>query len=129
MTGKEYIIKDMIVLEDDLKFQKKYTGGDTYIFRYPLPQDRKNIARRIAAELNGLPMDSFSFADRSIIMRDAEIDVLVEGPSAWEGADECLDEELKDWLFEQCKKWQNQFQEKLKKNKFAKRSKKDSVSN
>jgi len=128
VNDKEYQVKDMTILEDDLKTQKKYKStGEAFVIKYPFPQDRKTIARRIAAEFNGLPMDSFSYADRTVIMRDAEIDALVEGPESWKGADNCLDEDLKNWLYEECKNWQTEFQEKLKKNKFAKRSKKTEV--
>jgi hypothetical protein len=127
MSGKEYTVKNMILLEDDLKIQKKY-NGEMYTIKYPLPQDRKNIARRIASEFDGLPMDSFTINDRSLVIRDAEIDHLIEEADHWQGADECLDEELKNWLFEECRKWQRAFQEKLKKNKFTKRSKKGEVS-
>ncbi len=128
MTGKEFTVKNMVLIEDDLRTEKKY-DGEVWIIKYPEPQDRKSIARRISAEFDGLPIDSFTMSDRSIIIRDAEIDYLVKGPDHWQGSDGCLDEELKNWLFEECRKWQKTFQEKLKKNKFTKRSKKGEVSN
>lgn len=130
MSGdKEYVVKNMVLMEDDLKTEKKYkTTGEIWIFKYPLPEQQRRIARRIAGEFGGLPMDSFTMADRNIIIRDVEINELIEGPDHWQGSDDCLDEDLKNWLFEQSQKWQTDFQEKLKKNKFAKRSAKGKVS-
>ncbi len=126
MQGKEYVIRDMVVLDSDLQTTKKY-NGENYTIKYPLPQERKDIARRIAAEFNGVAMEAFTYTDRNMIIRDAEIDVVVEGPDHWKGSDECLDEDLKNWLYKQSQEWQQAFQEKLKKNKFAKRSKKGQV--
>lgn len=121
MDGQEYKIRDMLILEDDRK-KKIKKDNDEFIIKAPFPRDQKEIARRLALEYNGLPVNSFSLDDRYIFTRDISIDILVEEyPKWWKDADNCLDNDLKEWLYQEITNWAGEFQEKLKKNKFNKR--------
>jgi hypothetical protein len=128
-SDKKFIVKNMILSEDDLKIEKTYLPTkEKWILKYPLPEQQRRIARLTAGEFGGLPIDSYLATDRDIIIRDVELNELVEGPDSWEGVDSCLDEDLKNWLYEELQKFKREVQGKLKKNKFAKRMSKGEVS-
>jgi len=120
--SEKFQIRDMTVLDTDR--QKVITINDKEKFKIkaPSPRERKEISRRIVIEQNGLPTDSFTRDDKFIFTRDAWINTLiVEHPEWWSNTEACLDEELKDTLYEKMLEWDREFQEKLKKNQFAKR--------
>ncbi len=128
-SDKEYIVRNMKLTEEDLRVEKKYpVTKETWIIKYALPDQQRRIARMTASEFGGLAIDSFLQADQQMIIRDIEVNELVEGPEHWDGVDSCLDEDLKNWLWEQIQKHKKDIQEKLKKNRFTKRISKGKVS-
>lgn len=129
MEGQEFKIRDMIVINDDRKKKITRNKGETFVIKTPSPKENRVISQTLAMSYyNGLPVNSYSPDDRYIYERDATIDVLVEdSPDFWTKAEDCLDDSLKEWLYTEITKWNSEFQEKLKKNKFAKGNTKESV--
>lgn len=123
MENQEYRVRDLLILEDDRKKQVKI-GKDIFVILAVFPKEQKDISRRLALEYDGLPVNSFSIDDRYSFTRDVTLDVLIhDSPDWWTKSEDCPDIELKDYLYEQIISWSNEFQEKLKKNKFSKRGK------
>lgn len=119
--SEEFKIRNMIVLEEDLKKSIKISN-DTFVIKAILPKTRKNIARSMAVQFNGYPANSYSVDDRDRIERDSTIDQSVdEGPDWWIDTNECLQDSLLDELYAAIIKWDREVQEKLKKNRFKKR--------
>lgn len=128
MEGQEYHVRDMLILDEDRKKKVKF-GKDTFVLKAPFPDDHKDISRRLAIEYNGLPVNSYSLDDRYLLERDVSLDVLIDdSPDWWSTANMCPDDTFKDELYKALTTWASEFQEKLKKNKFAKRGKEKSVS-
>lgn len=119
--SEEFKIRNMLIIDDDLKKSVKI-GTDTFIIKAILPKTRKNIARAMAIQFNGYPANAYSVDDRDRIERDATIDHSIdEGPDWWVDTGECPQDSLLDELYNSIIKWDRDFQEKLKKNKFKKR--------
>lgn len=120
-TGKGVKIRNMLLLEDDLK--KEVTiNGDTFTVKAITGSDQKQISRNVAIETGGVPANSLSMDARMMFERDAALDhALVDYPDWWENADKCPDEDLKNRLYEEINSWSLEFQERLKKNRFARR--------
>jgi len=126
--SEKYEVRNMLFLDDDRK-KNISIGKDKFIIRALFPKDRKEIARRMSVEQNGLPANSFSIDDRYMFERSAIIDQgMVESPDWWSNADECPDEDVLEFLYVEIMKWTAEFQEKLKKNRLNKRKPEEQVS-
>lgn len=128
MDGEKYEVRNMLFLEEDRR--KELTiGKDKFIIQALFPKDKKEIARRVSIEQNGLPANSFSADSLYYFERGAAIDqAIVESPEWWKNSESCPDEEFLDKLYREIADWTTGFQEKLKKNKLSKRSSKGQVS-
>ena len=123
--SEKYAVRNMLFLEKDRNKDIKL-GNDDFTIKAIFPADRKEIARRVSIEMNGLPANSFSINDRFIFERSAIIDTgIVESPEWWKNADNCPDEEVLQQLYDKLEEWTVEFQEKLKKNRLNKRSEKE----
>lgn len=117
----EIKIRNMLILDEERKKTVKIKD-EQYGFMAILNKDRKDIARRIAYEQNGMPANSFGADDRYRFERDATLDqALIDKPSWWKSATENPDDELAEQLFKEITDWSKEFQEKLKKNQFSAR--------
>lgn len=118
----EIQIRNMLILENDL-LKKVKVDNENFTIKAILPKTRKEIARTVAFQYNGYPAASFSVDDRNRIERDATIDHVVdESPDWWVDSGECPQDSVLEDLYIDIIKWDNEFQTKLKKNKFSKRS-------
>lgn len=119
--SEEFKIRDMVVIDEDR--QKTVTiNNEKFVINAPTPKERKQIARHIVIQQNGMPVNSFNSFDLDMFTRDAWLTVLlVSYPKWWTNPDDCIDEGLKDQLYKELLEWDSEFQEKLKKNQFAKR--------
>jgi hypothetical protein len=124
MEGEETKIRDMIILDEDRK--KKVTiRKESFVIKALFPKDYKDIANRLAMDYQGMSVNAYSVSARNQFERDAYVDQgILESPSWWANAEECPEVETVESLYNEILKWTNDFQEKLKKNKFAKRDKK-----
>ena len=126
MEGDGIEIQNMMVLDEDVKkkISIKYDGGqDNFVIKALFPKDHKNIARALAIQYNGLPVNSFSMDDRAMFEQHARVDQgVIESPGWWKSAEDCLKPEVVSKLDEEIIEWTGELHEKLKKNKFTKRS-------
>lgn len=129
MEGETYKVRDMLVMDEDRKKKITRNKGETFVIKAPTPKENRQISQSLAMNYyNGLPVNSYSPDDRYLYERDASIDVLIdEHPNFWTKAEDCLDNSLKEWLYTEIMKWTAEFQEKLKKNQFAKGNTKEPV--
>jgi hypothetical protein len=120
MEGKEYRVRDMVIKESDRK--KSITvGTDHFIILAPFPKDRKNITKQVVYMCDGLPVSSFGRDERDMFERDATLNILIEeSPIYWKTAEDCIDEDLKNTIYQEILTWDTEFQSKLKKNGFPK---------
>lgn len=123
MDNEQYQVRNMLVLEDDMK-KKVVINKEPFTLKYLDGAKKKEMDREMAQiGYSGLPVNSFSMDGRYLIERDTTINyAVVDSPSWWKDADACIDEVFKDELFKEYKKWEKEFEEKLKKNKLTKRS-------
>ena len=126
--AEEYAVRNMLFLDEERQKIEKI-GQDSFKIKALFPPDKKEIARKIAMEFNGLQSAAYSIDDRYIIERGAVIDqAVVEGPEWWKNSDNCPDEEFLDKLYARVLEWSQEFQEKLKKNRLTKRDTKAGIS-
>jgi hypothetical protein len=124
---EKYSVRNMLFLDEDRTKEIKI-GDDVFKVRALFPKERKEIARRVSIEQNGLPSNSFTMNERFLFERSASIDTaIMESPSWWKNADEAPDEELLNDLYEEINNWTDEFQEKLKKNRLNKRGAEEPV--
>lgn len=118
-------IQNMLILDEDRQKEitVEYPGGkEKFTIKALFPKDNKEIARRLAMDYNGLPVSSYSVDDRYLFERDATIDQgVVEGPEWWSAAEDCAKDEVNETLFKAIKEHTEDFNKKLKKNKFVRR--------
>lgn len=117
----EIKIRNMLILDEDRK-KEISIDGEIFTINALFNHDHKEIARRIAVDQNGLPVNSFSMNDRERFDRDATVDTaVIDKPKWFTNATRCIDESVLDRLFTAINDWTAEFQEKLKKNQFTKR--------
>jgi len=97
--SEKYAVRDMLVLENDL-IKTIEVNKESFKIKAPTPKENKQIARYVAILQNGMAFNSFSSEAIDMFTRDAWLGVLiVEHPQWWKTPDECLDEGLKDLLY------------------------------
>lgn len=121
-------VRNMMILEEDARKTVKI-GDDTFVVKAVFPVDRASIARQVSMYQNGMPANSFAYDDRVMFERNAILDIcIVEKPEWWQGWAKCPDEEVLETLHSEILAWNNEFQEKLKKNRLGKGSQGGQVS-
>lgn len=114
-------IRNMLFLEKDREKEVKI-NNENFKIKALFEKDYLEISRRVAISRNGLPENNFSQADRYRFSRIATIDVaLIDHPDWWTSAENCPESETLEKLMIEIENHSLEFQQKLKKNKFAKR--------
>ena len=113
-------IRGMIItLQDRQRIIK--VGDDAFTVQIPLPGDRVNLSTQIANAIGGrdlksIPTYEYQFTKMIVTLNF----VLVKTPDWWDGAENCMDEDLLATLYKEYDEFEADFQKSLKKNKFAK---------
>lgn len=120
----EIKIRNMLILDADREKSIKIKN-DAFKIKAIFPKERNEIARRMAIEQNGMASNTFQMDDLYAFRRGSTVDTcVIDSPDWWENANDCIDEEVLDELYKAINKFSDEFQEKLKKNKFVQRDKK-----
>jgi hypothetical protein len=112
----EVRIGQMVLSEDDLKFQVEY-NGEVFTLRYPSPFVKAAIEADISRKLGGFARNTFPESHLTMVEATAYVDALVvreESPDWFVSAWTCYDEECIGALFQGYFRFRREFQERIK---------------
>ena len=105
--------------------EKEVTQTAAFKIKAMFPKDRTTVDLIVSRKIGGVPRSSCSADQLYRLERDAWINVaVVESPPWWKSPSDCPSEDFLDRLFQRIYEHNQDFQEKLKKNRLPARESK-----